>query len=209
MNRNAIISFIAIIIPIISIAQADKYPTDRLNIPGPLNFGTKSYSLARTTAIHDSTSYNTYTQEYLAVGDTLEDFKNLILISVFTDSANMFDLANTKLNELQEMKLTNNFVSFEKLNNKKTGELMIDFMTSINSEDGQYIEEATRTIYRYQALETKDGKNYIMLFGVSIRAEGDGVEKFLAEHKGKPRVEFTKDVAKFVFPQVTLPKEGN
>ena len=196
------------LLPVFLFGQSpDKYITDRLIVPGPIHFGSKTYNLIRTSFIPDTATYNTYRQEYLPAGDTIKDYKNLLFINVYTGNADMVEIANTKLDELKELKLTNPFVGYETLNNKKTGELMIDFMTSENSPDGQYIDEAERCIYRYLTMTDKSGKDYVVLLGVCIRAVGDDVEAFLAEHKSKSRVNFTRDVAKFVTPIITLPKE--
>lgn len=188
-------------------AQVDKYPTNRLQLRDTVRFEGRAYTLARSSVIKDTATYNTYTQEYIPPGEGIDTFHNKMFIKIYTGNANMFDIANEKLNELQELKLTNPFVTFDKLNNKKTGELMIDFMTSENSPDGQYIDEAERSIYRYQVFQDTAGKDYVMLIAVCKRAEGDGVESFLSVHKAKNRIDLTKQFALLPLPAVVLPKE--
>lgn len=193
---------------LVSLAQVDKYPVNRLRLRDTVRFENITYVLARSSVIRDSTTYNTYIQEYTPPGQGIDTFHNMMFVKIFVgDSANMFDIANEKLNELAEQKLTNPFITVEKLNNKKTGELMVDFMTSENSADGQYIDVAERDIYRYQAFQDTSGKAYVMLMAVCARAEGDDVEKFLAIHKAKNRTDLTKHFALLPLPVITLPKD--
>ena len=187
-------------------AQNNKLAIDSLHVPGPILFEGKSYLLIQSSYTPDSATYNTYRQEYLPAGDTLDIYKSKILVCVFTGNAKSEDIANAKLDELRELKLTNSAVDFHPFNNKKIGEFMLDFLTTENSSDGQYIDVAERNIYRYLDITTTTGENCVLLFGISKRAYGDDVEKFMALLKSKARVDLIKLVGNYKLPDITILK---
>lgn len=194
-------------VPFFSSAQYDSLLTERLNIFGPLQFQNKTLSLLRTSYTPDSTTYNTYKQEYMVAGEGLDTFKNMVIINVFTGAYGLEDIANAKLDELRELQKTNPIVNWQTFNNKKTGEFMLDFLTSENSADGQYIDMAERTIYRYVVVTAKSGEECGVLFGVITRAYGDDVEPFMTVFKTKARGVLIQAVGTFKIPEITIAKK--
>lgn len=196
----------AVLLPFISFAQNNKQAIDSIGVPGPILFQNISYSLARSSSTPDSATYNTYEQDYIATGDTLDTYKTMLTLYVYTGNANMDTLANAKVDELRELQLTNSAVEYHPFSNKKTGELMIDFLTTENSDDGQYINMAERNVYRYETVTAKSGQECVLIFAVSKRSYGDDVAKFMDGLKSKTRVDLIKSVGQFKIPEITIIK---
>ncbi len=196
----------AFLLPVASFAQYNKPAIDSIGVPGPLLFQNISYGLARSSYTPDSTSYNTYKQEYIAAGDTLDTYKTMLILYIYTGNVNMDTLANAKVDELRELQLTNAAIEIHPFSNKKTGELMIDFLTTENSDDGQYINMAERNVYRYEEVTAKSGQACVLLFAVSKRSYGDDVAKFMDGLKSKARVDLIKAVGQFKIPEITIVK---
>lgn len=169
--------------------------TDYLGVQKPLTFQNKAYNLAWSS--HPTASY--YKQEYLQKGESLEQFRSMILLEVLSGSARLADIVNAKVNELNTMKKTNPVVRYEMFNKKETGEYLLDFVLSANNPDGS-IAIVERNVYRYKTLGSKGG---ILLFGVSTRSYGKEAAAFLTALKNN-RKTLVNDVAQFALPQVRL-----
>lgn len=191
-------------VPFFSSAQYDPLLTERLGIFGPIQFQNKTFTLLRTSYTPDSATYNTYKQEYIAAGEGLDTFKTMIIINVFTGAYGLEDIANAKIDELRELQKTNPIVNWQTFNNKKTGEFMLDFLTTENSADGQYIDMAERTVYRYVVINAKSGQECGVLFGVITRSYGDDVDPFLATLKTKAKGDLIKAAGTFKIPDITI-----
>ena len=198
------ILFPLLTISVFSFAQYDSLLTERLNLFGPIQFQNKTFNLLRTSYTPDSTTYNSYLQEYLQPGERLDTFKIMIIINVFTGAYSLEDIANAKLNELRELQKTNPIVNWQPFNNKKTGEFMIDFITSENSGDGQYIDMVERSVYRFVTVNDKAGKECGVLFAVVVRSYGDDVDPFLTAYKTKARGDLIKNVGMYKIPEITI-----
>lgn len=208
MKKNQLFSvlFTLLLLSGTSFAQYDKYPIERFNVPGPIVFLNKTYTLAQTSYSPDTATYNIYKQQYLANGDTLAMYRSMLIIHVFTGNTTMEDVATAKLDELRELQKANPVVNYQSFNNKKTGEYMIDFLTTENSSDGQYIDMAERNVYRYTTLTDTSGKDYVLLWGVSTRSYGDDVEQFINDLKSKKKLDLIKSVGMFKVPEIRISK---
>ena len=191
-------------LPFFSAAQYDSLLTERLNLFGPIQFQGKAYNLLRTSYSPDSATYNIYTQEYLPIAEGVDTFKNMIIINVYTGAYILEDIANAKLEELRELQRENPVVNWQTFNNKKTGEFMLDFLTTVNSPDGQYIDMAERSTYRFVTVIDKAGKECGLLFAVVVRSYGDNVNAFMAAFKTKARGALIKAVGTFKIPEITV-----
>ena len=192
-----LITAVAIIFSATSSAQTTT-TVDYLNVPGPIAFNNSSYNLSWTS--HPSTSY--YKQEYLVKGDDAAKFKTMLLLEVLTGNSNVKSIADSKVAELKNMKLTNPIVTYDLTSNASTGEYFLDFVLSQNGPNGKpTIVE--RNIYRYTTVTDKAGKKGILLFGVSVRSYGAETGKFLTALKLNKNDLLTK-VKQFTVPTVTI-----
>lgn len=187
-------------------AQHDSLVTERINVFGPIQFQNKVYNLSHTSYTADSATYSTYKQGYLAAGDAPDTFRNMIIIDVFTGTFNLEDIANAKVDELRELQKTNPVVNYQSFTNRKTGEFMLDFIITENSPDGQYIDMAERSIYRYVTVTAKSGQQCGVLFGVITRSYGENVDPFMAVLRSKARLDLMRNVGVFKIPEITIPK---
>lgn len=179
--------------------QATKTVTDYLGLTKPILFDNVSYNLVWTT--HPTDHY--YKQEYLAQNDTLEHFKKLIIVDVLADNTKLEYVVAAKVAELKKMKETNPVVNYQTF--EKGGEVMLDFLLSENTPDGEYLSIVERNVYRYKTVTDKNGQKAVLLFAVSERAYGDDIDAFFANLK-EHRFDLINAVGAFDIPDITIPK---
>ena len=195
-----LLSLLGILLSTVSLAQNNNYPVDYLNVPGPISFNNTSYNLSWTS--HPSATY--YKQEYLVKGDTAARFKTMLLLEVLTGSTDVKSIADNKVAELKNMKLTNPIVTYELTGNSTTGEYFLDFVVSDNAPNGK-VNIAERNIYRYTTFTDKAGKKGILLFAISVRSYGNETGKFLAALKLNKNDLLAK-VKQFSIPAIIIKK---
>jgi len=180
-------------LPIFCFKLVSGQATDYLHVPGPIVFEKTMYGLAWT--IHPEANF--YKQEYVAKGDSVTRFKNMILLD-FRCDAKIKDMVDEKVAELKKLKKNNPVVNYQVMENK--GEYMLDFLLSENSADGQKINMVERNVYRYKSIN-KAGQKGVLLFGVSNRFYGDESDKFFSEFKDK-RYYLINAVGAFDMPEI-------
>ncbi|MEO6819002.1 MAG: hypothetical protein ABI204_04705 [Ginsengibacter sp.] len=178
--------------------QAQKVSADFVNVPGPLFFDNKSFSLSWSS--HPANNF--YKQEYLVKGDIPDQFKMMLLTDVVTGGSAIKEVVNAKLAELKKMKEANPIVNYEVISNAKTGEYLIDFLLAANDANGN-TNIVERNVYRYKSFTDKSGKGGVQLFGVSERSYGSDINKFLVALKTN-RKELVNKVALFKMPEVKI-----
>ena len=143
---------------------ADK--VDRLGVAGPLTFKNQSYSLAWSSKPSD-----TYTkQEYVPEGQSVESFRDMILVEALAGSSTPADLARAQVDML-ERKSFDYIVNYAIFINDKTGEIVLDFVLSDYQADPVVLEW---NAYRYFPLKDNKGS---ALYGISRRAYGEADTK--------------------------------
>jgi len=178
--------------------QGNSGPINYLNTPAALSFNNLAYGLSWTS--HPSADY--YKQEYIPKGETAEKFTSMLMLEVLTSNVSVKDVVANKMAELQRMKAGNPYVKFETTNNPATGEYILDFTVTANSQNGQILI-AERNVYRYNALANKTGGKGVLLLGMSVRSYGAGAKKFLADvEAGRPVL--VKKVKEFKIPAIAI-----
>jgi hypothetical protein len=173
---------------------------DHLNVPGPLLFDSTHYDLAWSS--HPSDNY--YAQEYIPKGDSIDNFKKMILINVMvSDSIKLDDVVASEIAELTKMQKENPVIQFKAYENKETNEHMIDFLLSQNELVGDHLKLVERNVYRYKEFTDKSGKKGILLFGVSTRSYGHDIYSFFADLK-EHRADMVTKVGNFSIPEITI-----
>lgn len=150
-------------------------PLDYLNISDSIMFEDQLYNLVWSS----NPNSNYYKQEYLASGDTLDKFNKLITIDLLISEIKPKEAIAVKVSELEQMKKNNPVINYQVFEGKD--ELMIDFLLSENSPDGEHLLVIERNIYRYRSIEIKKGKKAILLIGVSERAYGWDINRFFSD----------------------------
>lgn len=168
-------------------------PKDNINIPGPISFDGETYSLAWNHA-----KENYFKQEYLRKKDNLEKFNKMVTVDLLIADMPLKDIVASKVNELENRKTADPVVNYEVIENKQSGEILLDFVMS----DGDLYEW---NAYRYKIVKTAKG-NAVFLFGYSIRSfdkaeiSQDKFFPYLKENRSK----MIAKVAAFSLPKVSI-----
>jgi hypothetical protein len=164
-----------------------------------ITFDKIAYNLAWTS--HPADNY--FKHEYLQEGDTIEKFNKLIIVEALTGKLKLEDVVSAKVTELKKMKETNPVVNYEIF--EKDGEVMIDFLVSVNTPDGKYLSVVERNVYRYKSIKEKNGQKCVLLFAVSERAYGADIDNFFPKLK-EHRFDLINLVGQFELPEIKIIK---
>lgn len=175
-------------------------PVNYLNTPAQLSFNSTSFGLVWSA--HPSGQY--YKQEYLPKGETVNDFRSMLLLEVVTSSLTIKEAFDAKVAELKAMKQTNPYVNFETFYHGANDEYVLDFVLTANSADGKQINIAERNVYRYKKYIGANGESGVILFGVSKRSYGSEALKFVTGLTSANRQDLVNKVKVFTVPAVKL-----
>lgn len=165
--------------------------TDRLGVPGPLQFDGSSYRLAWSS--QPSPDY--VKQEYLRAGDSLPNYREMVLVEALTRDIGVMDAVRSQMDLLQQRKANDPLVNMSLMQNPESGEALLDFVISARNEQGELLLEWNA--YRYAAHPERG----VLLLGISRRAYGNEAAKaFLGELK----TQRTADIQ--ALTQVALPE---
>lgn len=146
---------------------------DHLNIPGPIAFDGQSYDLAWSS--RPSASYIKH--EYVPQGQTVTHFHDMLLVEFLQGDRKVADVVQTQMQKLNARKDRDPLVRMAVIKNDTTGEMLLDFLMSDNT-NGELIVEWNA--YRYARITNASGEIGIGLFGISRRAYGnDNAKAFL------------------------------
>jgi len=152
---------------------------DHLNIPGPIAFDGQSYDLAWSSR----PSANYIKHEYVPKGQVVTHFHDMLLVEFLQGDLTVADVVRTQMQKLNARKGRDPLVRMAVIKNAATGEMLLDFLISDNT-NGELIVEWNA--YRYARMTTVSGETGIGLFGVSRRAYGDDSAKaFLGALKAR------------------------
>ena len=151
---------------------------DHLGVPGPITHDGRSYALAWTS--RPSPDYTK--QEYVPAGQTVERFDEMLLVETLTGKIGVMDAVGAQVDKLKKRKATDPLVNMEVIQNKASGEALLDFVLSARDPKGELIVEWSA--YRYAPYRDAKGHSGVQLLGVSHRAYGsDAARAFLGELK--------------------------
>jgi len=146
---------------------------DHLSVPGPLIFNKVSYQLAWSA--HPSPYY--YKQEYLPAGQSAQNFQRMVLVEAIAQGTDVSSAVAAQSDLLNRRKATDPTTNYAISKNPKTGEMIVDFVMSKDSDKEVSIVEWSA--YRYAPLTGKHGKSGVLLFGISLRGYGAHSTEFL------------------------------
>ncbi len=136
-------------------AQVKNY----LTTSNSFNFNGKTYSLAWSA--HPSDTY--YKQEYLTANENVKKYNEMVILEVVVGDISAKDASSSKAKELEARKAIDPVANYEIIENKKTGEYMLDFVLS----EGAITEW---NVYRYQMQKLSGGQKCLVLTTFSKRA---------------------------------------
>ncbi|MGB4849015.1 MAG: hypothetical protein WBP41_13915, partial [Saprospiraceae bacterium] len=170
--------------------------TDYLHVPGPIDFNQKEYLLSWSS--HPSDNY--YKHEYLPKGENAEHYDQMIMLEVALGDLVPQDIAKGKANEIEGRKSTDALANYTISENKKTGEVLLDFMLSEGTGDGATVEW---NCYRYKSYVGPTGQKGIMLLGLSKRGYRNAGKTFASDINSN-RQKYVTELEGIDFPQVKL-----
>lgn len=145
--------------------------TDRLGVPGPIDFEGETYSLAWSS----QPSANYIKQEYVPAGQSAERYEQMVLVETVTGDVAVMDAVRVQVDMLNQRKASDPLVNMDLIQNEAAGEALLDFIVGSKDTDGQYIVEWSA--YRYARYSDASGNPGVMLFGISRRAYGNEASK--------------------------------
>lgn len=172
MIRTGMTTFAALML---TATMAMAQVKDMMGIPGPITVGDTSYALAWSAQPQPH-----YTkQEYLPAGQTLPMYQQMLLVER-VDGVAVMDAVKAQVEMLNKRKGSDPLVNMDVIENKASGEALLDFIVSSKDTNGEFIVEWNA--YRYAPF--KGNSNGVLLFGVSHRAYGnDNAKAFLTNLK--------------------------
>lgn len=170
--------------------------TDYLHVPGPISFKQKEYFLSWSS--HPSENY--YKHEYLPKGESAEDYHQMIMLEVALGDLVPLDIAKGKANGIEDRKSKDAMANYTLSENKKTGEVLLDFILSEGTGDKTIVEWNS---YRYKSYVGPSGQKGIMLLGLSKREYGSAGKTFASDINSN-RQKYVTELEGIDFPQVKL-----
>ena len=181
-----------------SYGQAPKVAVDYLSIPGHFSVQNQVYQLAWSS--HPDASL--YKHEYLTAGDQFPNYKSLLTVDFVITPSPIGQAVSAKIRQLDEMKKMNPIVNYELMENKATGEVMIDCLLGQTAPDDRN-SVVERNVYRYKSITATSGQRGILLVAVSVRAYGQAISPFLVKLKAD-RKKLVSEVARLSMPTIQL-----
>lgn len=169
--------------------------TDYLGIPGPIGFqGTDHVLVWSSQASPDYTK-----QEYLSQGQTPDAYTDMVLVETLATLDSPENISARMVDALDQRKATDPLVNHAILRNDAQSEVILDFLLSSQTPDGERIIEWNA--YRYTELP-RDVPG-ILLLGISRRAYGDADAQTFMQELGQMRGEAINALATMPVPQPT------
>lgn len=176
-------------------ARAADPPVDHLSVPGPLRLDGIEFALAWSAARPPAI----FRQEYLPAGQTLERYRQMLLLDLLAVDATPLEAAMHKLLELRELQRTDPTVNYDLVINEDSGGALLDFVLPGRTGDGDPIIEWNA--YRYERIE-----GGVLMLGISRRGYGfDGTRRFIAEDLKANRQAWIGELAGVAMPGAVAP----
>lgn len=177
-----------------SVGQAQD-TTDYLGISGPISFQGVDHGLAWSS----QASPDYIKQEYLPEGQTLDAYTDMLLVETVATPANVEAVVGQMVDTLNQRKASDPIVNYAILHNDAQSELVLDFVLSSQTPDGERIIEWNA--YRYTQLP--GDVPGILLLGISRRAYGDADAQTFMEGLGGLRNDAITALATMKMPEPT------
>jgi hypothetical protein len=170
---------------------------DRLGIPGPLDFDGTSYALSWSS--HPSPAY--YKQEYLPGGQSSTGYTSMLIVELIDSGSSVASAAQAQTRMLTARKATDPLVNFSLIQNRNSGEVLLDFVIGGRA---QRTPIAEWNAYRYAPYRGPNGQSGVKLFAISRRAYGDSdIKSFLGGLK-QARPAMIDKLARMQLPTVRM-----
>lgn len=183
--------FLTLALPQAGQAQSGDY----LGIMGPIGFLGEEWHLASASAQNESYSR----QAYLPQGDSFPLYKRMFFIETVKGGLTVEDTLAFQVQTLEQRRETDPLVNMEVIENTETGEVLLDFVLSGQTDDGNLIVEWNA--YRYAPHQFADGSTGVVLYGYSLRSYGDSDARVLLSGLRDERARLVEALALTALPQ--------
>lgn len=147
-----------------------------LGISNALKFNNIDYNLSWSS--HPNENY--YKHEYIPKDNTPRRYKDMLIVDFLKDTVSLHDAIAIQINNLNQRKQTDVTCNYQVL--KKDGnDYILDFIMSDGEADAPNFIEWNA--YHYINYTDSLGHKGMLLFGVSHRAYGYDVKKFMTDFK--------------------------
>ncbi len=170
--------------------------TDYLHVPGPISFNQNDYLLSWSS--HPSDEY--FKHEYLTKGENQDHYDHMIMLEVALGDLVPIEIAKGKANAIEGRKSVDPMAACTVSDNKKTGEVLLDFMLSAGSGDSTIVEWNS---YRYKSYIGPSGEKGIMLFALSKRSYGAEGNTFATDINAN-RKKYNDEFEGVNYPEIKL-----
>lgn len=168
-----------------------------LNTPEMISLTGTNFDLAWSS--HPTENY--YKQEYIPQNNTVDKYKQMIMVEFATGNIAAKDAVAQKIQELNDRKSTDKLVKYQVSENKEKNEILLDFMLSEGNGDANTIVEWNA--YRYSNYTDKTGKKGLYLFALSKREYGQDIVGFVSDLKAN-RLQYVSDFVALTKPEINL-----
>jgi len=119
--------------------------------------------------------------EYLPEGEELPHYTNMLLLEWLSNGMDVTEVVRSQVEFIKERRPNDSLAQIGGLiENPSTGEVLLDFLLSGHTENGDLIVEWNA--YRYTPHQGTDGRKAVLLFGYSKRAYGsDNAQAFFQD----------------------------
>lgn len=177
-------------------------PIDRLGVPGPLKFNQTSFNLAYSS----NPKAGFYLQEYLPKNETLEQFNQMLSITVLDNAqVSIPELLKAKTQELDQRKRTDSVTNYAISANKDQSSYILDFIVSApkagNPDQLSIIEF---NVHQYTMTNLGNGRRGLILYTYSKRTYADKDMEYLMKNLSAIRQNFIQEMATTKLPVIRL-----
>ncbi|MFZ1321939.1 MAG: hypothetical protein WAT71_10315 [Ignavibacteria bacterium] len=170
---------------------------DFLGVKGPLEFNATTFDLAWSDKPRD----NYYIQEYLPLGEKLENFNQMMSVHLFLTDLTVEKMVSKKIGELEDRKKSDELCNYSSFKSPDGNEIIVDFILSEDKEGQTPVIEFNA--YRYKQTDIGNGSMGIIIYAYSKRSYGDGIDSFLRNLK-EDRTKYLDEMSKTTIPDVTI-----
>jgi len=165
-----------------------------------LTFADVTYHLAWSSEPSPDPDYARYA--YLPQDEKFPHYRNMLLLERESNGVGVADAVRSLVEFLKlRSKASDPVINRRMINNESTGEYLVDFVLSGETQDGESTIEWNA--YRYSPWRSADGAQHgVLLYGYSARAYGDDDgQKFLTD-LGETRAPVIQALASTSMPSV-------
>ena len=175
--------------------QAQEIATDRLSIPGPLDYDGTEYYLFWSKQV----SKTLYRQQYLPADERPEDFTQILDVSFFTKDIDIELAVRQKVESIQNRQEKDKFAKVNVTESPDGKEFIVDYYISeIPSKGEPFVEY---NIFRFKPMEQAGQKKFLIL-SYAKRIYGD--LKSAAKGLSKERDRLITSMIEYKVPDIKV-----